>query len=67
MWMERNGLCDNRDSALHKEEEEGVKAMRVGEGKSAAGRRRDHEFDLAGELCWLQFVAFDVRPTPAVL
>jgi hypothetical protein len=61
--MERNGMCDSRDAAFHKEEKSGVKTAKV---REAQGRRRDEESDLAGEECWLQFVAFDVRPRRAI-
>jgi hypothetical protein len=54
--MERDGLCDDRDMALHKEEED----KKTVQYASHSSSNRDQDYDLAGEQCWLQFVAFDV-------
>lgn len=57
-WMDRNNLCDDRDLILHKEE---VDKKRIIVAAHFSGNGKDPASDLAGEQCWLQFVAFDVR------
>jgi hypothetical protein len=64
-FMESKGLCDDRDLALHKEEEEGVKRLKVADQPTTD--KRGEEFDLVGKQCWLKFVAFDVRPFPRIM
>jgi hypothetical protein len=51
-------MLDQRDLATHVGEE-GGKAVKVAESRFTGEEGK--EIDLAGQQCWLQFVAFDVR------
>lgn len=51
-------MLDKRDLTYHIGEE-GGRAVKVAESRFA--ENEGAELSLAGEQCWLQFVAFDVR------
>ena len=51
-------MIDQRDLTCHNGEE-GGKAVKVAESRFTGDQGK--EISLAGEQCWLQFVAFDVR------
>jgi hypothetical protein len=56
--MEMKGMIDKRDLACNIGEE-GGKTVKVAESRFT--RDEEKELSLAGEQCWLQFIAFDVR------
>ena len=57
-WMKQNGLLEDRDLLLHKNEKE-AKTIRTA-GSYVSNQSGTPESELTGEECWLEFCAFDV-------
>lgn len=56
IWMERKGLLDERDQGMHMNDKD-TKSMNA---SNTWTDKTDQVSELAGEECWLQFVAFDI-------
>jgi len=54
-YMEKKGLCDDRDKDIHKDDGEN-KVLNSSDSYS----KMNEAYELAGEECWLLFVAFDI-------